>query len=114
MRLVVDLVLKLIDKFRGVEQIDPLVTNIEPSGLKGANNMDDTENSGSVGQDTVYSKDQYMNEYMSQIIELMLDPNDMAKMANVPYYMISGSGPAWYTLQSHALLLWLTVDLRFG
>ena len=96
MRLVVDLVLKLIDKFRGVEQIDPLVTNIEPSGLKGVNNMDDTENSGSVGQDTVYSKDQYMNEYMSQIIELMLDPNDMAKMANVPYYMISGSGPAWY------------------
>ena len=91
-----NLFLRLINKFRGIEHIEPLVTNIEPSGQEGAEEMEDTENSGSLSQSNAYSKDEYMNEYMAQIIELMLDPNDMAKMADVPYYMISGSGPAWY------------------
>ena len=45
-----NLFLRLINKFRGIEHIEPLVTNIEPSGQEGAEEMDDTENSGSLSQ----------------------------------------------------------------
>ena len=80
----------LIDKIRGVEQVEPLVTNMEEESLPPV--LPKTQGVDKMADQISGSSEKFINELVSTFMSI----DGVGEVLAAPTYIINGSGYAWF------------------